>query len=100
MSKEAEEFLERLTIGIEIKYLELKNGFITKEEYHNEVKSYLIAYKNDCVNAISDEEIALIKAWEQLAEGDYKASEISKWLLNDMKPVIDKVRNKLLKKEL
>ena len=34
----------------------------------------------------------LIEAWESLPEGHHSPDTIAKWLLNDMKPVMDKLR--------
>jgi hypothetical protein len=40
----------------------------------------------------------IIKAWESLEGGiNYKPKEIQNWLINDMKPVIDKFRSKIAK---
>ncbi len=38
----------------------------------------------------------LIKAWESLkGDENYTPKEIEKWLVNEMKPAIDKLRKKL-----
>ncbi len=37
----------------------------------------------------------MVKAWESLPEGDYNSETISDWLMDDMKPVIDKFRAKI-----
>jgi hypothetical protein len=40
----------------------------------------------------------LIKAWESLEEGNHSPKVIAKWLLEDMKPEIDNLREKLKQK--
>lgn len=37
----------------------------------------------------------MVKAWESLPEGNYDSDTISEWLMDDMKPVIDKFRAKI-----
>jgi hypothetical protein len=39
----------------------------------------------------------IVKAWESLPEGDYDSETISDWLIDDMKPIIDKFRKKIKK---
>ena len=36
----------------------------------------------------------VIEAWELLGEGPYRSSTIPEWLLNEIKPAIDKLREK------
>ena len=42
-----------------------------------------------------DDAKEMVKAWESLQEGDYDSDIISDWLMDDMKPVIDKFRAKI-----
>lgn len=35
----------------------------------------------------------IVSAWEELPEGFYSSDKIEEWLVEDMKPVIDKIRN-------
>lgn len=37
----------------------------------------------------------IIKSWEKLGEGSYSVKTIQYWLLNDMKPSIDLIREHL-----
>ncbi len=43
----------------------------------------------------NEAEVALIRAWDALPTGNYAPSIIQEWLINDMKPAIDKIRNHL-----
>ena len=43
-----------------------------------------------------DDAKEMVKAWESLPEGAYDSYTISDWLMDDMKPVIDKFRAKIL----
>lgn len=42
-----------------------------------------------------DDAKEMVNAWESLPEGDYDSITISNWLMDDMKPVIDKFRAKI-----
>lgn len=42
-----------------------------------------------------DDAKEMVNAWERLPEGDYDSETISDWLMDDMKPVIDKFRAKI-----
>tara|TARA_R110000765_G_scaffold38845_1_gene84932 strand:- start:1715 stop:1927 length:213 start_codon:yes stop_codon:yes gene_type:complete len=42
-----------------------------------------------------DDAKEMVKAWGSLPEGDYDSETISDWLMDDMKPVIDKFRAKI-----
>ncbi len=50
-------------------------------------------------NPLRAEVKKLIKAWESLkGDKNYTPKEIEKWLVNEMKPAIDRLRKKLNKK--
>jgi len=42
-----------------------------------------------------DDAKEMVSAWESLPEGNYDSKTISDWLMDDMKPVIDKFRAKI-----
>jgi len=37
----------------------------------------------------------MVEAWESLSEGYYDSETLEDWLVDDMKPVIDKFRKKI-----
>ena len=39
--------------------------------------------------------VGMVKAWEQLSGGHHSVNAIQAWLINDMKPAIDKCREAL-----
>ena len=43
----------------------------------------------------TDDAKEIVNAWESLPEGNYNCNTISDWLMDDMKPVIDKFRAKI-----
>ena len=94
MSKELREQFEKET---EVKctvWDEEYKDFILSHDYAEWLESQLIR-KNEFI-----ELKAVIDAWEKLSEGHYSPKEIEKWLHNDMKPVIDVLRNELKKQSL
>jgi hypothetical protein len=43
----------------------------------------------------TDDAKDVVKAWEILSEGQYDVETIQNWLIDDMKPAIDKLRARL-----
>lgn len=59
----------------------------------------MMAKNKDKENFLLAESKRIIKAWEKLDEGNHHPNVIEHWLINDMKPAIDKLRKKMKKYE-
>ena len=57
------------------------------------MRSGKASFCNKCEEIEDAKEI--VNAWESLKEGNYDSDTISDWLMDDMKPVIDKFRAKI-----